>query len=348
MTERPLRFAAIGLDHAHIFGQVAGLIAAGCELVGTATNDDTSAIAQALRSQVPDVPVRTQEELLADETIDLVVTAAIPRDRAGIAIAAMRAGKDVVTDKPGCTTLEQLDEIRRTVEETGRFWSVTFSERFEVAAVARAGEIARSGAIGTVIQTLGLGPHREGDRGHLGGGAGRPAWFYDDQAYGGILCDIASHQVDQFLWFTGSDKGEVAASAVGNFNHPDDPGMQDFGEMMLRSDHAQGYVRVDWFTPEGLPTWGDGRLFVLGTKGYIEMRKYVDIAGHEGTNHLFWVDAEGVHYENCADRAKPYYSDVVYDVRNRTQTACPQEHTFEVMRLAITAQAQAERRGHLA
>ncbi len=346
-ADRPLKIAAIGLDHAHIYGQVPGLIAAGCELVATATRDDDSSIARGLRERYPDVPVRTEQEILDDPEIDLIVTAAIPKDRAEIAIAAMRAGKDVVTDKPGCTTFEQLEEIKKTVEETGRFWSITFSERFEVPSVARAGEIARSGAIGTIIQTLGLGPHREGDRVHLGDAAGRPAWFYDETNFGGILVDICSHQIDQFLWFTGSDTAEVVASTVGNFAHPDDPHMNDFGEVLLRSDNAQGYVRVDWFTPQGLPTWGDGRLFILGTKGYIELRKYVDVEGRSGTNHLFWVNDEGTHYEQLDGVPLTYYDHVVADVRDRTHTAAPQEHTFEVMRLALTAQQQAARRGHL-
>lgn len=344
----PIRFAVVGLDHAHIFGQVKGLLGAGAELVACATRDESSGIAQMFHDNAPDVPTRTEEEIYADPDIDVVVTAAIPKDRAEIAIAAMRAGKDVMTDKPGCTTAEQLDEIRATVAETGRLWSVTFSERFEVPAVARAGEIARSGRIGTVVQTLGLGPHREGDRGHLGASGGRPTWFYDEESFGGILVDIASHQFDQFLWFTGSTTAEIASSTIANYAHPDDPKFQDFGDVVLRSDHATGYVRVDWFTPEGLPTWGDGRLFILGTQGYIELRKYVDIAGREGTNHLFVVDADGTHYENCDDVPVTYHAQFLDDVRHRTETAAPQEHTFEVMRLAIEAQATATRLGHLA
>ncbi|MDN5571598.1 MAG: Gfo/Idh/MocA family oxidoreductase [Propionibacteriaceae bacterium] len=344
----PIRFAAIGLDHAHIFGQTRGLLAAGAELVGCSTRDESSGIAKMFHDNSPDVPTRTEEELLADPDIDVIVTAAIPKDRADIAVAALRAGKDVMTDKPGCTTMEQLDALRSAVAETGRIWSVTYSERFEVPAVARAGEIARSGRIGQVVQTLGLGPHREGDRGHLGTSGGRPDWFYDEAEFGGILVDIASHQFDQFLWFTGSTTAEVASSTVANYAHPDDPKFQDFGDVVLRSEHATGYVRVDWFTPQGLPTWGDGRLFILGTQGYIELRKYVDIAGREGTNHLFVADADGVHYENCDGVGVTYYSQFLDDVRHRTETAAPQEHTFEVMRLALVAQAQAKRLGHLA
>ncbi len=346
MSDRPVRFAAVGLDHAHIFGQVKGLLGQGCELVATCTYDDDAAIAKTVRALHPEVPVWTEQQVLDDPTIDLVVTAAVPADRGPIAVRALQAGKNVMTDKPGCTTLEQLDQIKQAVAESGKFWSVTFSERFEVPVVTRAGELVREGRIGQVVQTIGLGPHREGDRAHLSGGAGRPEWFYDEERFGGILCDIASHQIDQFLWFTGSETAEVFSSQVANYAHPDSPRMSDFGDMILVSDKATGYIRVDWFTPQGLPTWGDGRLILLGTKGYIEMRKYVDVAGRDGTDHLIVVDDEGVHYESCEQVALDYFPNVVADVRNGTCTAAPQEHTFEVMRLAITAQQTAARRGH--
>lgn len=341
-----MRFAAVGLDHAHVFGQIAGLVAAGAELVGISSDDLSSAVATDVRRQYPDVPVfQDPSELIARNDVDLVVTAAVPDRRGPIAVEALRAGKDVVADKPGVITLDQLQDVRQAVEESGRFWSVTFSERFEVRAVARAGELVRAGRIGRVVQTLGLGPHRIGDRGHLAGHAGRPDWFYDPQRYGGILTDIASHQIDQFLWFTGAASAEIALSTVGNFANPDHPGFQDFGEMLLRSEEAQGYIRVDWYTPAGLPTWGDGRLLILGTEGYIELRKYVDIAGRPGTDHLFVVDQQGTEHIDCSDVELTYYPDLLRDVRGRSQTAAPQAHTFETMRLALIAQEQATIRG---
>ncbi|WP_020390753.1 Gfo/Idh/MocA family protein [Kribbella catacumbae] len=340
-TQTP-RFAAVGLDHAHIHGQIAGLIEAGAKFVAMATDDPSSPIAAQVRERYPDVPVVDDpDDLIAQDGIELIVTAAVPDRRGPIAVAALRAGKDVVADKPGCVSFDQLEQIEKAVAETGRFWSVTFSERFEVRCVIRAGELVRAGRIGTVVQTLGLGPHRIGDRGHLGGGAGRPDWFYDKSRHGGILVDIASHQIDQFLWFTGARTAEVVASTVGNFANPDKPGLQDFGDVLLRSDNAQGYIRVDWYTPTGLPTWGDGRLMILGTEGYIEMRKYVDIGGRPGGDHLFLVDQESTQYIDCSDVELTYYADLVHDVQERTTTAAPQEHTFETMRLALTAQQQA-------
>ncbi|HIT74693.1 MAG TPA: Gfo/Idh/MocA family oxidoreductase [Candidatus Avipropionibacterium avicola] len=347
-SQKPVRFAAVGLDHAHIFGQVNGLIAQGAELVGLSSSDPGAAVTVKARETWSEAAWHDDaSELLHDPSIDLIVTAAVPDERGPIAVEAMAHGKDVVTDKPGCISFEQLDAVKEAVATSGRFWSVTFSERFEVPCVAKAGELIREGRIGKVVQTLGLGPHREGDKAHVAGGEGRPDWFYDPARYGGIITDIASHQFDQFLWFTGASTGEVVSSTVGNFGHPETPQFQDFGEVTLRTEDAQGYVRVDWFTPQGLPTWGDGRLVILGTKGYIELRKYVDIEGREGTNHLFVADDNGTEYIDCSEATGTYYPAILADVRDRTTTAAPQEHTFEVMRLALTAQAQAERRGFL-
>jgi predicted dehydrogenase len=343
---RAVRFAAVGLDHAHAFGQIAGLLDQGCQLVGLSSDDPAAAIAQAVRDRWPDVAwVDDSRSLLTDPSLDLIVTAAVPDRRAAIAVEALTNGKDVVADKPGCITLDQLDEIEKAVAQSGRFWSVTFSERFEVRCAIKAGQLVREGRIGQVVQTLGLGPHREGDRAHLAGGQGRPGWFYDRHRTGGILTDIASHQIDQFLWFTDSEEAEVVSSTVANYTHPESPKMQDFGEVTLRSANAHGYVRVDWYTPQGLPTWGDGRLVILGTEGYIELRKYVDVAGRPGRDHLFLVDEAGTEYVDCSDVRLSYYPDLVRDVVDRTDTAGPQRHTFEVMRLAIEAQQSATRMG---
>lgn len=339
----PIRFAAVGLDHAHIFGQIAGFVEQGCELVAMATDDADAAVAVQARERYPGVPLVDADEVFARDDISVVVTAAVPDRRGPIAVRALRAGMNVVTDKPGCVRADQLDDIRQAVADSGRFWSVTFSERFEVGAVARAGELVRQGRIGRVVQTLGLGPHRVGS--HLAGDKARPDWFYDPARYGGILVDIASHQIDQFLWFTGSSTGDVVASTVANYANPATPGLQDFGEILLRSESAQGYIRCDWYTPDGLPTWGDARLVVLGTEGYLELRKYIDIAGREGGNHLFCVDRDGTHYIDCSDVVPTYYADLVRDTIDQTNTAVPQEHTFETTRLALLAQERATVRG---
>jgi predicted dehydrogenase len=241
-----------------------------------------------------------------------------------------------MTDKPGFTTLAQLAEARRVQAETGRIYSVCYSERLENRATVKAGELAKAGAIGRVAQTIGLGPHQT----NL---ASRPWWFFKRDEFGGILCDIASHQADQFLYFTGSTSAEVVAAQVGNFNHPQYPEFQDFGDVMWRGDGGAGYARVDWFTPNGLGVWGDGRLTVLGTDGYMELRKYVDPSGRPGGNHLILVDAKETRYIDCNDVELPYGRQLVHDVINRTETAMTQAHCFLASELALRAQAAAQR-----
>lgn len=334
-----LRFAAIGLDHPHIFGQVSALLAAGGEFVAfhASLPEQAAGFARAFPAARQ---VDHEREILEDESIRVVTSAAIPADRAGVAIRAMQHGKDVLMDKPGATTLSSLAELKQVGRETGRIFSVFFSERHESRATVKAAELVRSGAIGEVVQVLGLGPHRT----NLGA---RPPWFFERERYGGILCDIGSHQIDQFLWFAQADDAEITTSLVANYKHPEHLGLEDYGEIHLRAQRVHGLARVDWYTPDGLSTWGDGRLFVLGTEGYVEVRKYCDLGGRTEADHLFLVDHEDMRRIDCSQVALPFAPRFIADVRDRTETAMPQEHTFRVCEIAVEAQARAERLGHL-
>jgi predicted dehydrogenase len=340
MTDSPpFKFAVIGIDHRHIYDQVRSLLDIGGECAGYWTAEEV-AIEKGFKERFPDiVRVADRRTLIEDPAIHLIICAAVPKDRAGFAIEAMRHGKDFMADKPGVTTLAQLEQVRQVQRETGRIFSVNFTEHFEVRAVTRATQLVRAGAIGKVVQTVGLGPHRLNR--HT-----RPAWFFDPEAYGGILVDIASHQIEQFLHFTGSSDADIVVARCGNLAHPEDPGLQDFGEIMLANGSVSGYIRVDWFTPDGLPTWGDGRLTILGTEGTIELRKYVDIAGRPGKDHLFLVNNEGTSYVDCSRDPLPYYTSLRNDIFARTETAMPQAHCFKVCELALKAQAAAQRIPH--
>ena len=329
-----LNFAAIGINHAHIYGQVDCLKRAGAQFVAFhAVEDD---LAAAFAEKFPEARrVADPKEILEDASIHIITTAAIPADRAAISIAAMQHGKDVLSDKPGMTTFAQLEEIQRVQKETGRIFGVLYSEHFEVRATVEAGNLIAQGAIGQVINTVGLGPHSL----RLNN---RPEWFFTRQRYGGILTDIASHQFEQFLFFSNANDAEIVSASVANRGHPDKPGLQDVGDAYLKTPNTSGYIRVDWFTPTGLPTWGDGRLTILGTEGYIELRKYIDIAGRPGENHLFIVNKDGPRHIDCSEVDLPFGRQFLDDVRNRTETAMPQERCFNAMKLALTAQQLAE------
>ncbi len=332
---KPLTFGAIGIDHRHIFGMAQNMMDVGATFKSWWTEGAPEPLA-GFEKRFPNVSrVAEVADILDDADVDLVLISCVPADRAGHAIAAMHAGKDVMTDKPGCTTLAQLEAIKTAQRDTGRIWTVDFSERFEVASMTRAAELVAQGAIGTVIQTTGLGPHRLN-------AATRPDWFFERDRYGGILCDIASHQIDQFLFLTGQTDAEIRRAYVANYANRDHPSLQDFGEIVLQAGEAHGYIRVDWYTPDALPTWGDGRLTILGTEGYIELRKYVDVAGSDGIDHLYLVNGSRCEKVDCSDAGLPYFARLAEDIVNRTETAVAQAHTLKTMELAIKAQMLAE------
>ncbi|HEX2907398.1 MAG TPA: Gfo/Idh/MocA family oxidoreductase [Phototrophicaceae bacterium] len=329
-----IRFAAIGLNHGHIYNQVNDLLNAGAELVWFYAPEPEKI--EEFSRQYPQAKLaRSIEEILEDTSIQVIASASIPNERAPLGVRVMQHGKDYLVDKPGFTTLEQLAEVRRVQAETQRIYAVHYSERFDNAATVKAGELVQAGAIGQVIQTTGFGPHRIA-------APSRPDWFFRKVCFGGILNDIASHQVDQFLFFTGSTTGEVVTAQVGNVHHPQYPELEDFGDVVLRSDRATGYIRVDWLTPDGLDTWGDVRLFLLGTEGYIEIRKNTDLAGRPGKDHLFLVDQKETRYIDCSNVALPFGPQFVSDVLNRTETAAPQAHYFLASELILKAQQMAQ------
>ncbi|HEY4077227.1 MAG TPA: Gfo/Idh/MocA family oxidoreductase [Rhizomicrobium sp.] len=343
-TEKPkhhIRFAVCGISHDHIHGMIAAIRRGGGELVaGWGLEPDKLAT---FRRRYPDMKIaRTQDEILDDTSVQLVLSSHIASERAGIGMRAMRAGKDFLADKPGITTLDDLARVRKAVAETGRMYGILYSERLEVPAAVHAGELIRQGAIGTVIQTINIAPHQIVQPGGLNGGGGeRPDWFWNDAEFGGILCDIGSHQIDQFLYYTGSTKAEVVAAQVSNLRHPQHPHFQDFGDMMLRGDRGFGYVRLDWFTPEGLGTWGDGRLFVLGTDGYMEIRKYTNVCVSKRGNNLFIVDGKRARYIDCSNGPLPFGQQFVADIVNRTHTAQDQAQCLLAAELSIRAQKNA-------
>jgi len=330
-----IRFAVIGINHNHINSQVAAVLRGGGELVWLYAKEPD--LVKDFQKRFPQAKLaRTEDEVLQDSSIQLVLSSAIPAERAPIGVRVMQHGKDYMSDKPGITTLEQLAEVKRVQAQTRRIYSIMYSERLENQATIRAAELVKAGAIGHVVQTIGLGPHRMAP-------ATRPAWFFEKPRYGGILCDIASHQADQFLYFTGSTRAEVVSAQVGNVHFPQYPNFEDFGDMMVRGDSGAGYIRVDWFTPDGLSTWGDTRLTVLGTDGFIEVRKNVDIAGRPGESHLFLVDQKETRYIDCSKVPLSYGEQLVNDVLNRTETAMTQAHCYLATELVLKAQQQAQR-----
>ncbi len=329
--------AAIALNHGHIYGMCNGLIEAGATLKWV-YDDDEKRVENFVKTY-PGVKVaKSEKEILDDPEVKLVCSAAVTSERCPLGIRAMKAGKDYFTDKAPLTTLKQLEEAKKTVAETGKKYMVYYSERIHVESAVYAGQLIERGLIGRPVHVDGFGPHRIGDP------KGRPDWFFEKEKYGGILCDIGSHQIEQFLFFCGEENAHVAYSEVANYNHPDHPGLDDYGDAIIVGDNgATQHFRVDWFTPDGLSTWGDGRTFIIGTDGYIEIRKYVNVGTNDGTtDHVFLVNKDGEqHFEVAGKVGYPFFGQLILDCINRTENAMTQAHAFKAAELCVRAQMQA-------
>jgi len=331
-------FAATALDHGHISGQCNGLVEAGGELRWVYDPDPEKVAA--FQKSFPQVKAaRSLDEIFQDQEVRLVAAAAVPNLRGDLGCRVLEAGRDYFTDKTPFTTMDQLARAREAVLRTGKKYMVYYSERLHVECAVVAGQLVADGAIGRVLQVMGTGPHRLN-------APSRPSWFFDHEQYGGILCDIGSHQCEQFLYFTGAADARLNFSAVANFGNPAYPELEDFGEASFTTDNgASGYFRCDWFTPDGLRTWGDGRTVLLGTEGYIEMRKYIDVATEDTSgNHLYLVDKKGEYHIPCEGKAGyPFFGQLLLDCLHRTETAMTQAHAFKAAELCLKAQAAALR-----
>jgi predicted dehydrogenase len=329
-------FAAMHLDHGHIYGMCNGLTEAGAELRWI--YDPDPAKVALFRERFPQArAARSIDEVLADLAVRLVAAAAIPCDRGPLGLRVMDAGKDYFTDKTPFTSLEQLEAARAAVTTTRRKYMVYYSERLHVESAVYAGELIGQGVIGRVIQVLGLGPHRLS-------APSRPDWFFRKAQYGGILCDIGSHQIEQFLFYSGAADAEIRMAAAANYNNPQYPELEDFGEASLAADTGcSGYFRVDWFTPDGLGTWGDGRTIILGTDGYIELRKYIDVARDREGDQLYLVNSEGEQHMSLRGKVGfPFFGQLIRDCVDRGEQAMTQAHAFKAAELCLRAQALAD------
>lgn len=327
----------IGLDHGHIYGMCNGLSEAGAEIAYVYDPDPKKV--EAFVTKFPTAKIGlSKQELMENPAIHLITTAGIPCDRGPLGLEALDHGKDFFADKPPFTTQAQVDQARKKVAQTGRKWFVYYSERLHVEAAVYAERLLNEGAIGNIVSIRGWGPHRLA-------ATTRPAWFFEKDKYGGILVDIGSHQLEQILQFSGAEDATLVSSRVGNLYHPEYPGLEDFGDACFTASNGiPCYFCLDWYTPDGLGTWGDGRIFIVGTKGYIELRKYIDVAASsEGDNVILVNDTGEHHYRVGGKVGFPYFGRLIRDVLDRTETAMKQEHTFRAIELAIEAETKAVR-----
>ncbi len=330
-------FAASHFDHGHIYAQVRGLVNAGgiCRYIFESDEKKVEPFKDLIQEGTK--CVHSFDEILNDPEVQLVTAAAIPNERAQLGMRVLDAGKDYFTDKSPFTTLAQLSEVRKKITETRRKYMVFYSERLCCESAWQAGELIKQGTIGRVLQVLNLAPHNLAAQ-------TRPEWFFRKQGYGGILTDIGSHQFEQFLTYADACDATINFARVANYGNPSYPEFEDFGEASLTlNTGASAYCRLDWFNPKASRTWGDGRCFVLGDKGYMELRKYVDVTREDEGDKIFLVNDEVETEIACSGKVGfPFFGKLILDVLNRTEHAMTQEHALKAAELSMKAQAFAD------
>ena len=330
--EKDFIFGVTGLAHAHINTMCRGLKEAGAKL--KAVYDEDEALIAEFVKQNPEVTVyESLEQLLADGEIALIATAAIPSHRAGIEIKAMRAGKDVFTDKAPFLTFDELRDVKACCEETGRKLFVYYSEFMHNESAIFAKQLIDRGVIGEVAHIDIIAPH-------MLNAPARPDWFFRREDTSGILTDIGSHQFQQFLEYAGAETATVDSARVGNYFCPEYKDFEDFGDATLTAENGiTGYVRIDWMSPKGIKTFGDERVLIIGSRGFIELRKNCNL-GYPGTlNNVLVANDDGMYAESVTGKiGYPYFSALIADSQQRTETAMSTKQAFAAIELAMTAQ----------
>ncbi|HEY9054689.1 MAG TPA: Gfo/Idh/MocA family oxidoreductase [Rectinemataceae bacterium] len=329
------RVGVVGLDHGHIYGMCNGLSEAGAE-IALVWDPDPAKVDAFIKAFPSARRSGSEGEILSDSGIDLVAAAPLPCDRGALGVRVMEAGKHYFCDKPPLTTMKDVETARRAAAATGRIFAVYYSERLHVEASVLAEKLVREGAIGKVIHIVGMGPHRI----NL---PTRPAWFFDRAKYGGILVDLGCHQIEQILFFAGAKTAKITASRVHSYKYGQFPDFEDFGDASLVTDNGvAAYLSVHWFTPDGLGAWGDGRTFIQGTEGYLELRKYIDVAADPEGDHVILVNREGEHHYKAAGTCGfPFFGRLVRDCLDGTRNSLDQDLVFSAIELAIEAEAAA-------
>ncbi|WP_245523841.1 Gfo/Idh/MocA family protein [Sphaerochaeta globosa] len=328
-------FAVIGLDHGHIYAMTNGLLEAGAQLAYVYDEDPNKV--EVFLAAYPQAQIAPSSDyILNNAGISLVASAIKPSLRCSLGLAVMESNKHYFCDKPGMLSLEETRIIRDACKRTGKRYFIYFGERIHVEGALYAQQLIEDGVLGEVLSVNILAPHRLNK-------ASRPPWFFNPEENGSILVDIGSHQLEQFLTYTNSRSAKILHSSIANYNNPDHPDFQDFGQCVLVGDRgATCYFRVDWFTPDGMGAWGDGRVFIVGTKASVEIRKYLDVARSNQGDQVYLVDGQGEHHiEAFGSIGFPFFGAMILDCLNCTDHAITQEHTLLTMELAIQAQEKA-------
>ncbi|MGQ9632259.1 MAG: Gfo/Idh/MocA family protein [bacterium] len=268
-----MKFGIIGCQHGHIAQFIDEMLAIpGTEFLGIVEDDPW--LAESL-SRRYDVPLLERREDLLNLGVELVGSSARNDLKADLICYCLGRGLHVMVDKPLVITLGDLGRVMSAVEGSRAQLGLMLTERFNPP-IAHLKNLIDRGELGRIVHFTILKPHKIV-------ASTRPPWHFVKSQNGGIIADLAIHDVDLLRWYLGCEVKSFHAYES-QYTLLDKPAFSDNAEIFLIMENgATAFLRPDWLMPDAYPTWGDGRIFCVGTEGCAEIRTTGDpFAGTPG------------------------------------------------------------------
>jgi predicted dehydrogenase len=253
----PLPIAIIGAAHSHLDYVLDEVAAGGAARIVAVVEHDPARLAS-LRQRTGAPGYADHQAMLREHRIAAAAVVTEFGDRARIVADLAAQGILSIVDKPLAVRMADLDAV--TTALRGRdLVALMLEKRFYPVTLALR-ELVAAGRIGQIVAIHATGPHKLRP-------AGRPAWLFDQASYGGILADLAVHDIDLALLLCGAGSGQVSGW-ISPLAAPGTAAFAGFGRALVSCDGGpQIAIEVDWLQPDASPRHGDYAMRVTGTHG---------------------------------------------------------------------------------
>ena len=234
------------------------------------------------------------EDILNDESVDAVAIGDYYGKRGKMIIDALKHGKNVICDKPLCTSFEELDEIEKLADKTGLQVFCMLDLRY-MPQIKRAEEIVKGGVLGKVHIVSFTGQHPlDYDN--------RPKWYFEEGKHGGTINDIAIHGIDLVRYITGEDFSDTNYARCWNAFATEKKDFKDCAQFNIRMGDMVVSADVSYSAPSfGLPTYWD--FCFWGEKGMMRFNR-ID-------SNLYLYTKDGMETMVCENNVPDYMREFI-------------------------------------
>jgi predicted dehydrogenase len=262
-----MRLAFAGFRHGHILGLYAAAKKHSNVQIVAAAEEDAATFETVKAAGNVQLTHRSIDEMLEKVACDAIAVGDYFSKRASIIMRALQSGKHVIADKPICTDLDELIQIRDLAAKTGLRIGCQLDLR-DSGVFRTARRLIAEGKLGEVHTLIFTAQHPL----NL---PNRPKWYFEPNKHGGTINDIGVHAIDLIPWMTVREITEVTAARAWNARLKEFPHFQDAGQFLLKMDNDGGvFGDVSYLSPDGLaysaPQYW--RVTCHGDKGVLEAR----------------------------------------------------------------------------